>query len=244
MLGRGFLGAPRYLQRVVSALPSTLPNLEHTPIVGDLPGAATARAGDRARRAHGPAPRVARAAALKPHPAADIVQRPRLAPSPLRLRTPLARRGQVAQEPLRGHRQRRDRVAVRRRGASLADRSPRAAGQPARRPDPGVGAQRRAAGQLRQPHRHDERAVHDQRGRPGPAPGAHPRGAQDGQGTAPGAPGSPAPGRRPVHPAGGLRAGLAGVVLARGHPSADLEPRRLQRARAPGAPLSRRRAGA
>ena len=40
MLGRGFLGAPRYLQRVVSALPSTLPNLEHTPIVGDLPGAA------------------------------------------------------------------------------------------------------------------------------------------------------------------------------------------------------------
>jgi diacylglycerol O-acyltransferase / wax synthase len=40
MLGRGLLGAPRYLQRVVSALPSTLPNLEHTPIVGDLPGAA------------------------------------------------------------------------------------------------------------------------------------------------------------------------------------------------------------
>jgi WS/DGAT/MGAT family acyltransferase len=35
------LGAPRYVQRVISALPTTLPNLEHTPIVGDLPGAAT-----------------------------------------------------------------------------------------------------------------------------------------------------------------------------------------------------------
>src|SRR5579859_5528673 len=41
MLGRGLLGAPRYLQRVLQALPSTLPNLEHTPIVGDIPGATT-----------------------------------------------------------------------------------------------------------------------------------------------------------------------------------------------------------
>jgi diacylglycerol O-acyltransferase len=41
MLGRGVLGAPRYLQRVLSALPSTLPNLEHAPILGDLPGATT-----------------------------------------------------------------------------------------------------------------------------------------------------------------------------------------------------------
>src|SRR5947209_2945418 len=41
MLGRGMLGAPRYVQRVLRALPSTLPNLEHTPIVGDLPGATT-----------------------------------------------------------------------------------------------------------------------------------------------------------------------------------------------------------
>lgn len=39
MLGRGFLGAPRYLQRVVQAVPSTLPNLEHTPIIGEIPGA-------------------------------------------------------------------------------------------------------------------------------------------------------------------------------------------------------------
>ncbi len=41
MLGRGLLGAPRYVQRVVSALPSTVPNLEHAPILGDIPGAAT-----------------------------------------------------------------------------------------------------------------------------------------------------------------------------------------------------------
>jgi WS/DGAT/MGAT family acyltransferase len=41
MLLRGLLGAPRYWQRVVRALPSTLPNLEDTPIIGDIPGAAT-----------------------------------------------------------------------------------------------------------------------------------------------------------------------------------------------------------
>ncbi len=41
MLGRGLLGAPRYLQRVLQALPSTVPNLEDTPIVGDIPGAKT-----------------------------------------------------------------------------------------------------------------------------------------------------------------------------------------------------------
>src|SRR6185437_5325569 len=41
MLGRGLLGAPRYLRRVIQALPSTLPNLEDTPIVGDIAGAKT-----------------------------------------------------------------------------------------------------------------------------------------------------------------------------------------------------------
>jgi WS/DGAT/MGAT family acyltransferase len=39
MLGRGLLGAPRYLGRVVQGLPSTLPNLEETPIFNDIPGA-------------------------------------------------------------------------------------------------------------------------------------------------------------------------------------------------------------
>jgi WS/DGAT/MGAT family acyltransferase len=39
MLGRGLLGWPRYVGRVVQALPSTLPNLEDTPIIGDVPGA-------------------------------------------------------------------------------------------------------------------------------------------------------------------------------------------------------------
>jgi diacylglycerol O-acyltransferase / wax synthase len=39
MLARGMLGAPRYMQRVLTALPATLPNLEETPILGELPGA-------------------------------------------------------------------------------------------------------------------------------------------------------------------------------------------------------------
>ncbi len=39
MLARGALGAPRYLERVVRALPSMLPNLEYAPILNDLPGA-------------------------------------------------------------------------------------------------------------------------------------------------------------------------------------------------------------
>jgi WS/DGAT/MGAT family acyltransferase len=39
MLGRGLLGAPRYLGRVVQGLPSTLPNLEETPMFSDIPGA-------------------------------------------------------------------------------------------------------------------------------------------------------------------------------------------------------------
>ena len=41
MLARGLLGTPRYLERVVRGIPSTLPNLEDTPILSDLPGAKT-----------------------------------------------------------------------------------------------------------------------------------------------------------------------------------------------------------
>jgi WS/DGAT/MGAT family acyltransferase len=41
MLARGMIAWPRYVQRVVRALPSTLPNLEDTPIVRELPGAPT-----------------------------------------------------------------------------------------------------------------------------------------------------------------------------------------------------------
>src|ERR1700742_752857 len=40
MLGRGLLGVPRYPLRMLRALPSALPNLEHTPF-GALPGAGT-----------------------------------------------------------------------------------------------------------------------------------------------------------------------------------------------------------
>ncbi len=41
MLARGALGAPRYLERVLTAAPKTIPNLEDTPILGDIPGAKT-----------------------------------------------------------------------------------------------------------------------------------------------------------------------------------------------------------
>ncbi len=41
MLARGAMGAPRYLQRVLTAAPKTIPNLEDTPILGDIPGAKT-----------------------------------------------------------------------------------------------------------------------------------------------------------------------------------------------------------
>jgi WS/DGAT/MGAT family acyltransferase len=39
MLGRALLGTPRYFERALAALPSTLPNLEETPILSELPGA-------------------------------------------------------------------------------------------------------------------------------------------------------------------------------------------------------------
>jgi WS/DGAT/MGAT family acyltransferase len=39
MLARSLLGAPRYVVRVAGAIPSTVPNLEDAPIIGDVPGA-------------------------------------------------------------------------------------------------------------------------------------------------------------------------------------------------------------
>ncbi|MGO9751100.1 MAG: WS/DGAT/MGAT family O-acyltransferase [Solirubrobacteraceae bacterium] len=41
MLARGLLGVPRYLGRVLRSFPSTLSNLQDTPIIGDVPGAKT-----------------------------------------------------------------------------------------------------------------------------------------------------------------------------------------------------------
>src|SRR3989440_672057 len=41
ILARGLLGTPRYLQRVVRALPSTVPNLEDAPSLSEIPGAKT-----------------------------------------------------------------------------------------------------------------------------------------------------------------------------------------------------------
>jgi WS/DGAT/MGAT family acyltransferase len=41
MLARGILGAPRYMTRVLRGLPSTLPHLEDTPLLKEIPGAPT-----------------------------------------------------------------------------------------------------------------------------------------------------------------------------------------------------------
>ena len=114
MLARGMLGLPRYPLRILRSLPGALPNLDETAF-GAIPGAETvARASERVRRAAPRPARGRRARAREPAPAADLVQRPRLAAPALRLRPALARRGQGGQEPLRLHGQRRRRRDLRR----------------------------------------------------------------------------------------------------------------------------------
>jgi WS/DGAT/MGAT family acyltransferase len=68
MLARGLLGAPRYMQRVLAGIPSTLPNLEDTPLLSDVPGAKTVgRASARlARTLRGGQSRVLERTALSP----------------------------------------------------------------------------------------------------------------------------------------------------------------------------------
>src|SRR5207237_784455 len=41
MLLRGLIGAPRYVERVARALPSTVPNIEDVAVLAQLPGAKT-----------------------------------------------------------------------------------------------------------------------------------------------------------------------------------------------------------
>ena len=152
MLTRGLLGIPRYPLRVLRALPSTLPYVDD----------ARGTFGTHPRHGHGeprgrlrPGPRAPRrrgGAGAAAHRAADAVQRADLPAPPLRLRPARPRRGQGGQEPPRLHRQRRRRLDLRRRGAPVARRAPRAAGRPARGPDPGLGPHRRRDGHLRQPH--------------------------------------------------------------------------------------------
>ena len=123
--------------------------------------------------------------------------------------------GQGGQERPRLHRQRRRRLDLRRRGAPLADRARRAAGGPAGRPDPGLGALRATAGDLRQPDHADERAAVHQRRRPGRAPARDARCPRVDEGAPPGDAGRPAAGREPLHPPGGVRARRAGDLRAR-----------------------------
>jgi WS/DGAT/MGAT family acyltransferase len=72
MLGRGLLGVPRYPVRMLRALPSALPNLEHTPF-GALPGAGTLTRAVGALRRDGverpdlTAPKVSFSGRISPH---------------------------------------------------------------------------------------------------------------------------------------------------------------------------------
>ena len=166
--------------------------------------------------------------------AAHVLQRAHLAAPALRLRPAPAGRRQARQEPARLHGQRRGGVDLRRRGAPLAGGARRAARRAARGPDPGVGAQLRADGHLRQPdHAHERAAVHQCRG-PGGAPAADARGAARDEGAPPRAARGAAPGRQPLHPAGRVLARGARDLRAldRGAGAADVEPRDLERARA------------
>ena len=141
--------------------------------------------------------------------AAHLVQRPCLAAPAVRVRAADARRGQAGQERARLHGQRRRAVDLCRRGALVAARARRAAGRAAGGAGAGVGPQRGADGHLRQPDRHAERAAVRRRGRSRAAAAAHPRGDEGGQGAPPGAAGPAAPGRHPVHPAGGVQPRVA-----------------------------------
>jgi WS/DGAT/MGAT family acyltransferase len=126
MLLRGLAGAPRYWERVLRALPSTLPNLEDTPILGDIPGAhALGRISAR----------VARGVRGRP---SRMLERTNLVPprTSFNGRVSAHRRFAFGQLPLatvkeikneRLHRQRRGRLAVRGGRPPLAGRASRAA---------------------------------------------------------------------------------------------------------------------
>ncbi len=98
--------------------------------------------------------------APQPPAAAHLVQRPRLAAPPLRLRAALARGGQGGQERARLHGQRRGRRDLRGRRPPLAGRARRAAGRAAasRRSRSRSGPSTQV-GHLRQPHHPDARAA-------------------------------------------------------------------------------------
>ena len=246
MLARGVLGLPRYPVRALRSLPSALPNLDETPF-GNAPrrrdawprppsgcaerSAASARAASSSAPTHKP-PRTSFNGRVSPHRRFVFGRLD-------------ARRGEGGQEPPRLHRQRRRRRDLRRRRAPLADLPHRAPGRPARRPDPGLGAQRGPAGHLRQPDHADERAAVHQRRRPGRAAARDPRGARVDEGAPPGDAGRAAPGREPLHPPGRVRPRRARDLHPRLQPPrpADLEPRDLERPRAAVPALLRRRHG-
>ena len=104
----------------------------------------------------------------------------------------------------------------------------------------------RAAGHLRQPDHADERAAVHERSSTRSSACARPTRRSLDEGAPPGAARRAAPGRQPLHPAGGLRPRRARDLRPRDQPprAADLEPGDLERPRAAvPALLRRRRAG-
>ena len=150
--GAAMIGVPRQFGRATRSLGKALPHIDVMPSVLGIPGATTAsrnlsrarnlvtrnRDGDVLERPRHRAPRVP----VQPQ------DRP---PPDVRVRLGRARAGQAHQERARRDRQRRRRRTVGGRDPRLADRARRAARAPGGRTDPGLGAHRGAARDLRQP---------------------------------------------------------------------------------------------
>ncbi len=232
MLARGLFGAPRYVGRVLKALPSTVANLEDTPILSDLPGAKiVGRTTETVTRR------------LRRRPS-RVLQRTDLSPprTTFNGRVSPHRRfafGQLSLQDVKTVKSAygytvNDVVVALCAGAvrrwliahdELPD-GPLVTQVPVSvRSDDERGTFGNRIGMLSVPLYTNEadpverlRLTHEA--------------MQMAKERAQGAAGRPAARRDPVHPAGRVRAGLADLVLARGHPSPGVEPRRLERARA------------
>src|SRR4051794_34303332 len=194
------------------------------------------RGGREAHRSDHPAaqqPRERRAGAYHVQGAQDLLQRPDLTAPALRLRPAHTRRGQGGQEQAPRHGQRRGGVGLRRGGSELAAGARRLAARSPGRPGARIRADRRADGHLREPDHVDERAVLHQRARrEAPARENSQRPGGD-EGAPPGPAGRAAPGHQPLHPARRLRPrGPCDLRVLDQRPwPADVEPRRIERAR-------------
>ena len=164
MLVRGLRGVPRQPLRALRSLPSTFTGFTDLPGVNALPGVPTlSHVYSRVRRTFGSDESTGRARGDQGPGPDDAVQRAGVGAPAVRVRLALARRGAPGPARVRHDGQRRRRDDLRRRRARLADGARRAAGRPAGRADPDVGAQARREGRLGQPDLDDDRPDPDQR---------------------------------------------------------------------------------